>query len=445
MATLCHEPDVLLAIADGEPGGARDWALSRLAVAGLLPPSLPDDLQEAEVCLAAAPDGLIDRVIDGLYRGQPSATYVAMRLGAYGLHPEDDALAQALRSSLGSGDVNDLIRVYTLSELGPVSEDELRIAGNADGRNQLPWVLPTLLLKAAPPSTLEDTARAIANGFSDQPSLLRTLLLRLGVPLLNTTALDPDDAVTVGARLAGAPRVGVRAPKGGASRREQAWVQRLLQNQKGPAAALLRAIYLKKGPRGLNGALGAAWLRLSKELTPVQDVLRGGFGADPSRLSAARRMLTAADAPAVLNHLTSPAEPVAVLAAALMRPHPPLSQWMVDHIQQDDAHRGDRAAALRWYAGSLQPDAVEALLRDDICYASGIELSRYVQTEEVLAALLDQRLPWDSDARAQLAHALAATADPSAARPLRELCAADTDPRIDQARRLLERLLNQSV
>jgi hypothetical protein len=368
-----------------------------------------------------------------------------MRLGDYGLLPEDDALADALRRSLGSGDMNDLLRVYALSQLGPVSDEELRIAGSAEGRSQLPWVLPVLLLKAAPPSSLDDTAKAIASGFADQPRLLRTLLLRLGVPLISTTALDPDDAVTVGARLAGASRTGVRKPKGGAARREQAWVQTLLKSHPGPAAALLRAIYVRKGPKGLNGALGAAWLRLSTEVGPLQDVLRGGFGADPRRLSNARRALTPADAPAVLDHLTNPAEPVAVLAAALMRHHPPLSQWMVDNIRDDEAHLGDRATTLRGYAASLQPDRVEALLRDDVCFASGIELSRYVQTEEVLAALLEQRLPWDTEARVQLAQALAATADPSAARPLRELCAADTDPRIDQARRLLERLLNQSV
>jgi len=445
MATPVHEPDVLRAVADSEPGSARDWALSRLALMGITPPHLPDDLHEAEICLAAAPPGIVDLVVSGIERAQPSAPYMAMRLGAYGLLPRDEALAEALRRSLGSGDLDDLIRVRTLADLGALTTAELRVASQAHGQDRLPWILPLLLLKCASPDDLEDTATAIADGLAEDSDLLRTLLVQLGVPLFASSAIDPDDAVQLGARLAGTERVPVRQPKGGAARREQAWVRALLRGHPGPAAALLRAIYRKKGPRGLNGALGAAWLKMAQRDSPVSDVLRGGFGADPVHLSAARSELTSADAQPILEHLVSPAEPVAVLAAALMPEHPSLSQWFVDALRQDDTHLGDRAANLRWLAGSLQPDAVEALLRDDRCFASGIELARYTQTEEVLAALLDQRLPWDTEARVQLARALAATADPSAARPLRDLCATDRDPRIGRARRNLERLLNQPV
>ncbi len=445
MAKTLHDIDVLTSVAEGSPGPARDWALSRLALAGVKPPALPDDLGEAEICLAAAPEGIVDLVAEALEREQPNAAYNAMRLGAYGLLPTGDRLPTALRGSLGSRSLNDLIAVFALAQLGPVSKEEIRVAADAEGREQLPWILPVLLLKSATDSDLAATAAEIARGFADDGEILRTILLHLGVPLFESWAIDPDDAVALGAELAGSDRVPVRKPKGGAGRREQAWVRTLLHRSSGPAAALLRSIYEKRGPSGLNGGLGAAWLRMASPTTPVEDVLRGGFGADPSHLSAARRQLTPAHAPQILDKLVSPGEPAAVLAAALMREIPELASWFVEAMRDNEVHMGDRAANIRWLAASLQPDAVEALIRDEFCSVSGIELARYVHTEEVLAALLEQRLSWNTDDRVHLAQALAATADPAAARPIRDLCAADSDPRIGDARRLLEQLLNQSL
>ena len=446
MATPCHEPDVLRALADTEPGPARDWALSRLALSGHAPPSLPEDLQEAEVCLAAAPEGIVDVVIRGLEDRQPIAPYIAMRLGAYGLLPEGGPLADALRGMLGGGGLDDLIAACALAQLEPLGSEALRCAAEARGRDQLPWILPLLLLKSCTtPEELTETSTAIAKGFAQEPAVLRTLLVQLGVPLFAPGPLDPEAAVALGARLAGSELPAIRRPKGSTARREAGWVQALLEDQPGPAAALLRAIYRDRGPKGLNGTLGAAWLRLAEPTSPLRDVLLGGFGADPVCLSAARRALTPSDAPAVREQLTSPAEPTAVLAAALMRDHPDLRRWFLDAHRTHDSPLGDRATHIAWLAAHLEPDAVETLLRDDPSAPHPVVLARYVQTEEVLDALLSRRLPHETDARAQLAATLAATADPSAARPLRDLCALDRDPRIDGARRLLERMLNQPV
>ena len=445
MATSLHSIEVLASVADGEPGLARDWATSRLALAGVTPPGLPDDLVDAEVCLAAAPDGVVDLVIEALRRGQSNSAYLALRLGAYGLLPESDGLAQALRASLGSGDVNDLLMVFALSQLEEVSKDELRVAAEASGRDQLPWIVPTLLLKSAGPGDLEDTALAIAKGFGDDGETLRAILVHLGVPMFESWLIDPDDAVALGAELAGRDRVPVRKPKGGAARREQAWVRTLLHNHPGPAAALLRAIYQRRGPSGLNGGLGAGWLRMAQTTEPVDDVLRGGFGADPRHLSAARRALTPDDAPRILKKLVSPSEPVAVLASAIMGDHPSLSKWFVDALRDNETDMGDRSSCIRWQAASLQPDAVEGLLRDEFAWPSGVMLARYVHTEEILAMLLQRGLPWETEQRVELAMALAGSADPAAAQPLQDLCTADSDPRISDARRLLERLLNQRL
>ena len=446
MGTLLHDIDVLRSVAEGAPGPARDWALCRMALAGVSPPALPDDLLEAELCLAAAPEGLVESVVSALETKRPTSAYIATRLGAYGLLPaEPDALVDALRGSLGTGGLNDLLAVFALAQLGPISMGELRVAGAASAGAQLPWVLPVLLLKTAAEGDLEETATAIAKGFADDGDVLRTILLHLGVPMFESWSIDPDEAVELGAQLAGSERVPVRKPKGGKARREQAWVRTLLHTHPGPAAALLRAVYQRKGPSGLNGGLGAAWLRMATATEPVADVLRGGFGADPRHLSAARRALTADAAPKILAKLVSPAEPVAVLAAALMREDPSLAAWFVEALRDNEVHMGDRAACIRWLAGSLQPDAVAELLRDPFSCASGVELARFVHTEEILALLLEQPIPADTDGRVRLAVALASTADPAAARPIRDLCASDNDPRIGDARRLLERLLNQSV
>src|SRR5687768_9850213 len=104
MATWLHEVDIFADLAEGEPGRARDWGTTRLALAAPERFSVfPDDERCHDVVLAAGPPRTVPALIRSLDEHRPCPSGLAnaaAALGQYGMIPADTGpLAQALKKA----------------------------------------------------------------------------------------------------------------------------------------------------------------------------------------------------------------------------------------------------------------------------------------------------------------------------------------------------------
>ena len=305
MPTWLHTDDVYASLAEGEPGRARDWGTTHLALSA--PDrfsAFPDDERCHDVVLAAGPPGLVASLIDALKRRRPCPSGLGnacAALGTYGDIPEDpSALVAAIRDAMRKdGDEADLWLAYALSTLGAADVDALRAAATLTDSPHSAWILPIVILRVAESmGALDDAAAEVARDLAsagDDPHRLIALLMAMGapLPLLAAPQDELDAAVAFGSACADEDPRPLKLPPGSKKRRQQHAVRVLLDGIPGPMAALLRAVGAgeQRHEWGLWPVAIAAWLEASARtpgVDPVTRVLVHGASGDGRVLSEAQ-------------------------------------------------------------------------------------------------------------------------------------------------------------
>lgn len=465
MATWLHEIDVYASLTEGEPGPARDWANTRLAIAAPARfRALPDDQRLHDVVLAAAPPTVVDALIAALGR-RPVPLGVASAVTAlpsYGLTPEDPAaLVAAMQAGIAQdGSETDLWLAYGLSILGKADRTALAAAGRYEGKQD--WVLPIVLLRVAEGlGAADEAAREVAADLrarTDNPHRLLALLAGMGIPLPTRTLQERDAkaAADYGAGIAHREPFALSLPSGSARRRMQAAVRTLLDGVPGAPAALLRAA-CERDPLpewGMLPAALAAWLRAksplgvggahSHETDPLHDVLFHANGGDPVQVATARRGLTDASTPVLLEAVPRSDATGLILATAQVVRTGDVS--LANAIVR--AHGGDLEADLRtvaavcvaaWHAADLIPALLTSA--DGKSRAIGLVAAEFVPSQEVLEALLVMAVPADPLLRRQYGRCLASMGDVAAVPLLEGLLATEPAAHTD-AKALAEAILH---
>jgi hypothetical protein len=436
LSTPLHAPDVLVELASGPPGLARDWANTRLAVqAPDRVVALPSDTYDGALVMAAGARAALGVVRDGL-QGQDTTLETALRaeqLTAMGLLPkEPDGWVDAVREAIrGDGAPRDLYLAQLLAELDALDGRSLAAASAVTGP-EAEMALPALVLRYAAreggdgPEALDPTATAVAQQLQARavtPVGVRNVLALLGVPHLVVGDLDDEAAVVA----AVAARMGVETPshprsKGAPRRRAQKVVRHLLDGIEGPAAAMVRAASDAEigEARGLVAA--AAWAHLRSERPPVEAVLHELAGEDRRVLAEARRAMLEADASGWTDALhTSVTDARLELCPAVllvvdgttagMDAEPWLEPMLERFVRDPDIDVRSGLATTLVFARS--PDRVAQLLGERATRSAGLLFARLAPTEEVLEALLGLPIPGGEDQLELYAHALAEMADPS--------------------------------
>jgi len=459
MSTPLHSTDELVALAEGAPGPARDWASARLA---LLAPdrysTFPIGESVPDVVVAAGPPGLVPSVIEVLETGEPppSISAATSMLGTYGTLPEHtDALVNALHLGLrGDGSESDLWLVHTLAQLGRATKHELSFAARYDGPLR-PLLLPAIVLRVSEQSgDLDLVAPAIAAEVRRQseadPALLTAVLSALGSPSgsAELPVKDPYEAAQAGATVAGKVLPDIAVPRGSRRRRTQRWVVELLDGVPGASAALLRESF-RSDPHPAWGAsfvAVAAWLRSFTPGDPIDDVLARFGGADPAIVTAARRAVGPEHRNALLEQLRRRADPALGIVALPLLAHgdEELAATMVGLIV-DHRVLDIRAEAVASVAAWHCADRIPALLHDKMSRDLGLLVAEWVPTEEVLVALLEMPIPADPDARTQHARCLAAMGDQATLPILDVIARADEGGTLGGVRALVAELLQTTL
>lgn len=458
MATPLHDVDALVSLARGPAGAAQSWAASRLAV--LAPAEFrefPTGEDTFDEVFAAAPPALIPALIAALPETGPCPVGLAASaaaLGAYGGFPEERSeLVAALRGAMRhDGSEADLWLAYGLCSLGDPTAEDLEAAGRVQGPDRL-WLLPALVLRMAERSDrLEEAAAEVARAVlsqSAEPHVLPAILAVLGAPTGPdlSDVKDPVEAAKRGAEAAGGKAPYLPARKGSRGRHLQSLVLSLLDGVPGAPAALLRALYRDRAEErfGLWPIAVAAWLRTYEPGDPVQDVLHKTGGADPERLSAARRAVGPDHRDEILETLREQGgSAVGVLAMPLVAGDPELAIAVCDLLQGEtgkDVRVDALACASAWHCADHVPD----LLRERTTRDLGLLLAEWTPTEEVLAALLELPVPADRAPRVQYAWCLASMGDAAAVPLLAELLETDESDDLAGPRARAEAILHQPI
>lgn len=451
MSTPLHELEVFHSLAEGSPGPARDWALARLALLGEPIATLPDDPELHDIVIAMNPEGLADLCSMAVKTPGVAIASAVATAGLYGVLPENgEALIGALRGALGNDRSADPWIGLALLRLGALTPTDLPIV--ARGHTDLPWLLPALVLTVAHqlgegPATASQLVTQLGETLVREADALYQLLGTLGVPLdldLHSVS-DQTSAANCGAALAGSTRSLSANGKGSRKRRTQRWVQRLLDGVDIPAALFLRALYATPQPSlGLVPVALASWLAHFEASDPLMDVLRRHAGGNVRTLSAARRAITDAEGPNLIDALASGSRHCACLAVPLLRgPHgPALADQLIDAALYN-VGMDLQTDMLACIAAAHHPARIPELLADPETRPIGLILAEWVPTMEVLAALLEQPMPATAPGRIQLARSLAAMGDGSVLPMLRELLVDDPDH--DWARSLATALLATEI
>jgi hypothetical protein len=462
MATWLHEVDIFQDLADGEPGRARDWGTTRLALAA---PEryavLPEDERCHDIVLAAGPERIVASVIEALRDRRPCTAGLAnaaAAVSAYGLVPEDtEPLAEAVRAAMrNDGDEADVWLAFALTLLQAADPAALSAAAKVEGPVN-DWLLPLLVLQVADRAgALEEAAKEVAADVRrGSPYRLIGLLDRMGAPIASLMFgySDLEEAVKLGAALAHAEAPKLKYPPGSAKRRAQFAVKSMLIGVPGSAAALLRALY-EQDPRpewGLVPVAVAAWLgarSVGGHGDVLHDVIFHAGGGDAKLLSEARRTVTEPYADALVTAISEKEVTAGVVAMGLLRRtgNPSLARALVD------LHGGDVEAPLRVVAMSCVaawhvPDDVPALLRseDPAKRTAGLVVAEWVPTQEVLEALLQTPVPADPALRLQYARDLASMGDAAVVPTMEALVREDESGELDEARALAEEVLRISL
>jgi hypothetical protein len=315
LSTPLHDPDVLVNLAEGPAGTARDWANLRLA---LVDPTevrdLPTDPYDAALVMVAGAPEAAEAVFAGL-KGRETTREAATRaeqLSAFGLVPEDsESWVPALREALaGDGRESDLYLVQLLADLGAMDGAALGAAAKVDSPDAV-VALPALVVRyAASQGNADAAAQAVVARLKDAKitkSLPGNVLALLGVPhLLWKGADERSVAVEIGQMMAG-EELDVRAAKGSARRRSQKWVSQLLDGMAGAAASMVRGMSSEELGEPLQLVAAAAWLAArNPSLSALDAVLDQHAGEDRILLSAARRAVGGADEPRIRSALANP-------------------------------------------------------------------------------------------------------------------------------------------
>jgi len=436
LSTPLHAPDVLVELASGPAGFARDWANTRLAVRD--PErvvALPEDDYDAALVMAAGARGAVTAVRQGL-QGAATTLETALQceqLTAMGLLPEtQEGWPEAVREGIqGDGSPRNLYLAQLLAELDALDGGSLGAASSVTGP-EAEMALPALVLRFAAQqgggaaAALDPTAQAVAQQLaarSISPVGVRNVLALLGVPHLVVGDLEDEGAVVA----AVAERMGAKVPShprshGAARRRAQKVVRHLLDGVDGVVAAMVRAASDASigEARGLVAA--ATWARLRAATDPVQAALHEMAAEDRRILSAARRGIHSHDEGAVENALrASVVDPRLELCPSVLlvvdwttqRDAEPWLEPMLERFVRDpdiDVRAGLATTLL--FARS--PVRVAQLLGDRGTRSAGLLFARLAPTEEVLSALLELPMPGGADQLELYAHALAEMADPAA-------------------------------
>lgn len=456
MHTPLHSIETLSALADGE-GLSATWARGRLAL------QAPEHLRHFpwadglyDPAVAAGPPELVDLLVRDLGRTRPCPEGLASGawyLASYGLLPADpEPLGAALRGALArDGSAADLWLVHGLAGLGLATPDDLVIAARHEGELRLE-VLPVVALRVAASmgqadDAADEVARSLRAVLDDHPGLLASVLVDLGAPAqrIQLPSDDPAEAARLGALAAGAELPVIRI-RGSRRRRTQQWVQALLHDVPGPAAALLRAAFQADPPPawGLSMVATAAWLALRRPEDPLEDVRYRFAGVDGPALSAARRSVhpgLAEDLGHQIRQVPDPA--LSILALPLVPDHPDLARDVVEAfaVQRILDLRSEAAAA----AAAWHTDRLPHLLADPSAAGLALMLAEWVPSEEVLTALLELDPPQDEALAVQYATTLAAMGDAAALEPLSSVLASIPDELATLPRLLVRELLHQRV
>ncbi len=433
MSTPLHAPDVLIDMASGPPGAARDWANTLLAVSD--PASvraLPDDTYDSALVMASGAPAAAASVREGL-EGAATTDAAALRceqLTAMGLLPASvEGWAEATKEAIrGDGAPRDLYLAQLLAELGALDAGSLSAASQVGGA-EAEMALPALVVRFAAgqgsddPASLDPTAGAVAKQLASRsisPVGVRNVLALLGVPHLLVGDLTEEAAVVEAvAERMGKPAPSHGRPKGAPRRRAQKVVRQLLDGVPGTAAAMIRAASeVEIGEaRGLVAA--ATWARLREEVDPLRAVTHELAGEDRRLLAEARRAAPDADgideavASVVSDQRLELCPPVLLV---LDRAGPDgadawLESMLSRFVRDPDIDLRTALATTLLFARS--PERVASMLADRGTRSAGLLFARLVATEEVLAALLELPIPGTEDQLELYVQALSDMADPA--------------------------------
>lgn len=441
MTTWLHELAALEGLADhSEPGMARDWATSRLAV--LAPQRYrywPLDTSVADVVMAANPPQLFPSLAAAIEEGADEDLITSVGIAfAFGIVPDDPRpIAETLRRAAVREPHLWPWVTFTLAEWGLATPEDLGQAQNAEGAES-PWLLPTALLRFAEKSGQEDEiAKAIVDSFGDiakkDPMVVPQILVALGVPWIPVPEeLGWEQIVEFAAESAGGVPLPLgERPKGNPRKGLARLVERQLGETKGAGAAFLRAA-------ARAGALtqwaseplfAAAWLRAFVPGDPVTDVFEKGAAYRSERLIAARRAIGPGHREVLVEALRDGASvPASVLAVPLLDgPEGELiatelvQSWLEEPGEDPKRDASVKIAAVR------VPELVVAALADPERAINALALAEWIPSVEVLEALLAMEPPESLDDRVSLAFALASMGDLAVANKLVELMGSDPD------------------
>jgi hypothetical protein len=439
MSEILHEIDVFCSLATGEPGLARDWASGRLAL--FAPPALewfPEEPMTADVVLAAKPEGLIRTIIRTLRDAEPVSEELASAMtaiGAYGAMPRDtEELVTALREArTKAGAAAGLWLALACSLAGDVEPTDIEAAAKADILEKS-WVLPTLLVKLAEQSEAVDIqhlAHEMLPRMLTEHQLLPAMLETLGTPAsgaFHTPIENLEQAIAVGAVWAGARPRELDLGQGGQRNRTRNAVHQLLENETGPAANWVRALYCEHDAvkLGFGPVIVASWLQHYSPGNPVFDVLRCSAGTTGHALSRARNLINETNQQDVLNGLERPHPVEASILALDLRSQTvdPILHGLLGRISQPGESQL-RAEVPAIVAFAPHGGEIARLLEHENTVDLGLRLAEWSPTIPVLAALLGLPTPDRPQRVNRFARALAGMGDSAALSRLSGLTISD--------------------